>query len=127
MHAPARRREDITRLELGLPPKVETPAEDGGALVALPGLYFGDLFVSLQFTFEVSPFFGHFCFCDCCSFAPRDVSFCPLVGWLDELLELAGGVVEDGTEDGDEVGGVLWPCTAPQRIAEVIPKIAVMA
>ncbi len=84
--------------------------------------YFGDLPLSLQFTFEVSPFFGHFCFCDCCSFAPRDVSFCPLVGWLGELLELAGEVAEDG----DEVVGVLWACTAPKRITEVIPKMAVM-
>ena len=89
--------------------------------------YFGSLPLSLQFTFELSSVFGHFCLCDCCSFAPRDESFCPRVGWLDESLELAGDVVEDGTEDGDEVDGVLCACTAPQRITEVIPKIAVMA
>jgi len=40
---------------------------------------FGVLLVCLQFTFDVSPFFGQGCFCDCCSLAPREVSFCCVV------------------------------------------------
>lgn len=78
----------------------------------------------MQFTFDLSPFFGHFCVCDCCSFAPREVSFCPLVGWLDELLELAGALFED---DEEEVAGGLCASTAPKMITEVIPKMAATA
>ena len=48
--------------------------------------YFGSGPVSLQFTFVVSPFL-HFCLCDCCSFAEREVSFSPELGFVADMLE----------------------------------------
>lgn len=65
----------------------------------------GDLPLSLQLTFEVSPFLGHFCFCDCCSFAAREVSFCPEAGLLVDVVGLADELV-DGGVDVEEFAGV---------------------
>jgi hypothetical protein len=68
----------------------------------------GESLRSLQLMFERSPFFGQSCFCDCCSLAPRDVSFCcieefrdddaagdELSELLDELEDGVGGGVDD--------------------------------
>ncbi|MGH9648143.1 MAG: hypothetical protein ACRD4E_15135 [Bryobacteraceae bacterium] len=70
----------------------------------------GDLALSLQLTFDVSPFLGHFFFCDCCSFAPREVSLSPEALLLGDMLEFSEGLWDDGSEDdgveGDELEGV---------------------
>jgi hypothetical protein len=56
----------------------------------------GESLRCLQLTFERSPFFGQSCFCDDCSLAPRDVSFC----CIDELRD-------DEFCDDDDDGEVL--------------------
>lgn len=90
--------------------------------------HFGDLLVSLQFTFEVSPFFGHLCFWDCCSFAPREVSLSP------EEDDLLGDMLESDWEfeDGggvavEELVGALCACAAAQAIRQILPNKAVIA
>ena len=81
----------------------------------------------MQFTFELSPFFGQGCVCDCCSLAARELSFLPEPGvsWeLDRslledcwLLEdrslLEGEAAEDGVA-GAELDGVVCACAAAQ-------------
>jgi hypothetical protein len=60
----------------------------------------------LQFTFELSPFLGHFCFSDDCSFAARDLS---CFAELDELVLPVESVEldEDWLDvDGLDVDGV---------------------
>jgi hypothetical protein len=71
----------------------------------------GESLRCLQLMFERSPFLGQSCFCDCCSLAPRDVSFrcidefCDADDDCDVLSELV-----DEFEEGVGGGGVADVC-----------------
>jgi hypothetical protein len=64
----------------------------------------------LQFTFDLSPFLGQSCFCDCCSFAAREVSFC--CGDDVDGLDVEGLVLEELLDEGDGAAaeGVVCVC-----------------
>ena len=75
---------------------------------------FGESLLCLQLTFDLSPFWGQGCFCDCCSLAPREVSFCCVEV---DGLDGEGLVLEELLDDEDDGGfeGVVWACAVPHR------------
>ena len=85
----------------------------------------------LQFTFELSPFLGHFCFWDDCSLAPRDLSWPELdelilpLGSV-ELCEDVDGVDVDGVdvdgEDDDGLDGAFCACAKAPSIKQAAPR-----
>jgi hypothetical protein len=83
----------------------------------------------LQFTFELSPFLGHFCFCDDCSFAARDLSrpeFDELILPVESLELCEGWLDVDGFDaDGpgeDWLDGAFCACARAASIKQVAPR-----